>query len=175
MKGVVLAALLAVSGTALANEEGETPLVGFYAGAGGGAAIIDDDDFKDNDTSFKIVGGFRLDKYYGFELAYLDNGDQEENGLQISSTAFEASILGFYPFNNTFTVFGKVGNLSSDVDVKINGIRQDDDSDDSLLYGAGVLINLPKSTSLRLEVQAAEISDADIWIATLSGIYRFKI
>ena len=67
---------LAYAGSAAAELD-----PGFYVGAGVGQSKIEADDinFDEDDTGFKVFGGYQFNKYFAVELAYIDGGNADKS------------------------------------------------------------------------------------------------
>src|SRR5262245_49190519 len=120
MKRTLLALSLFILGVSGALAE-ENPN-GFYVGAGLGQFNVEVDDVEDaigtagdfdsDDTSWKIVGGWRFNPIFAVELDYIDLGGPEDT---VGNTKFEASINGIAPYLvatlplGIFEIYGKVG------------------------------------------------------------------
>jgi len=180
-----LALLLCSSTAVLADNE-----KGFYAGAGVGqfnvkADNIEDipgivEEFDSDDTSFRIFGGWRLNKFLAFDLAYIDFGgpDDDVNGRNVKAEVdgFAPAVYGTLPLG-PIEAFAKVGYLFYDLDVKVGGekIASVSGSDEDLIYGVGLGLTLFERLNARIEYELIDVSgnvdDADaLW---LTGAWRF--
>lgn len=174
---------LAASGSASAAEK-----TGFYAGVGLGQASLELDsgvNFDNDDTGFKLFGGYAFNKFIAVEAAYLDGGapDQALGGgqrLEIELTGINVSAVGTLPITEAFSAFGRLGFTSFDVDAS-NGNATASGGDEEFAYGIGALYNINDAFTLRAEYEAIDISEivdnsnvgADSTFLSLSGIYRF--
>ena len=79
-----------------------------YAGIGVGRSNLDRSGF-DDDTSYKIFGGYQFNKNVAFEGAYINLGDFESNSSTVSVDGFQATALGMVPIGKKFRFFGKAG------------------------------------------------------------------
>src|SRR5688500_11279206 len=84
---------------------------GFYLGAAVTQAKIDDvgedfdtgnlDDFEIDDTSWKLIGGFRPVDFFAVELNYMDIGDESRDfagtRFDADAKAYAAYAVGFFP------------------------------------------------------------------------------
>lgn len=156
---------------------------GFYAGGGVGKASIEIDDagFDSDDTAFKVFGGYNFNPNFAVELAFIDGGKPDENfgfgSVEIAVDGLNLSAVGRLPVNEAFSVFGKLGFASYDVEVKgrvgNRVVASDDMSDEDVSYGVGAAFNFGASVELRGEYEAIDVSDGSFSLLTVSGIYKF--
>ena len=115
MKGIlVIVAALSFSAAVFADE----PVRGFYVGGGVGNATLrleDTDspaDFEDDDTGYRLIGGYRWFRYFAVEANITDYGTQEGRilGADIEGdfSAIHAAAVGLIPLGS-FDLFGKAG------------------------------------------------------------------
>ena len=113
---------------------------GFYAGAGFGTTEISDDAFDgsnvdDSDTGFKIFGGYTFNENFAVEVSYFDLGEASGRedfppfgnvSFAVGVSGLNASAVGRLPVTTMFSLFGKLGFASYDLDasVSVAGIRQ---------------------------------------------------
>ena len=80
-----------------------------YAGVGVGRSSLDESGF-DDDTGYKIFGGYQFNKHVAFEGAYIDLGNfTSSSSSSVSVNGFQATALGMVPIGQKFRVFGKAG------------------------------------------------------------------
>jgi OOP family OmpA-OmpF porin len=170
---------------------------GFYAGAGIGQASINTDSveiipgqsykFDANDTAFKIFGGWRLNKYLGFELDYMDLGNPSDTknfdtgeGIvpvktEIGVTAWAPYVVGTLPVG-PFELSAKLGYAWWNVDFKASATGMSDhgsDSGDDFAWGVGAGMTFFDHFNTKLEYEAVEISHANTAAIWLTGAWRF--
>jgi OOP family OmpA-OmpF porin len=162
---------------------------GFYAGAGFGSTQIDDDgfdgiDFDDNDTGFKVFGGYNFNQNFAVELTYFDLGEASGSledifgpfDFDIGVSGLNASVVGTLPVSDMFSLFGKVGFASYDIDVHVNiegvGSGSDSESESDMTYGVGGALNFGQF-GVRLEYEAINVDDGDANMISLGGVFRF--
>jgi len=185
LNGLALLGLLA-SSTVLAEIQ-----PGFYVGAGVGKANIELDEvdgfkFDSDDTAFKVFGGYNFNQYFAVEAAYFDGGEPEEAVIVVPGfrgtvdaglTGLIASAVGRLPLGDMFSVYGKLGLVSYDVEVKgrANGdvVYEREGSEDDVSYGVGAAFNLGPSFELRAEYEAIAIDDGDYNLLTVQGLFKF--
>jgi hypothetical protein len=163
---------------------------GFYAGAGVGQFNVQADDIDDigpivsefdsESTSFKIYGGWRLSRYLGFEVAYIDFGSLDDD---LGGSSVDADFSGVAPYVTgtlplgPVELFAKLGYLFYNLEVEVAGadITSESGSDEDLIYGIGAGIVLFDHLQTSIEYEIIDVSetldDADaLW---LSAAWRF--
>lgn len=170
---IAVTALLSISINAYAGDNG------VYVGAALGRSSIDTDvaffgfNFKDEDTGYKLIGGFRPLDRFGLEINYVDFGSivfdnraTVGDGVrtEYEAQAIDAFAMGYIggPF---VEVFGKLGLVAWDADAVLQGgfpgvDLRDSDNGTDLVYGAGVQAQLG-SWAARLEYEAFDVPDTD--------------
>ena len=189
------ATLLALSGTwTAAQAENDS---GFYIGGGVGKFNVKIDDIDDtdeaieslddDDTSWKLFGGYRLNPYLSAEIAYIDFGAPSDSfDANGSSGDYKVELSGFAPYIigtlplGPVELFAKAGYYFYDVDVTADfddlggDVFSSSDSGEDFLYGFGVGATFFDHLHARLEyekIDADDVDDADaLW---LSGAWRF--
>lgn len=181
------------TGSALAQENDE----GIYVGAGVGQFNVKIDDvdqtdeaiarLDDDDNSWKAFVGWRMNRYFGLELAYIDfGGPSDRIEASGSSGDYQLELSGFAPYLigtiplGPIELFGKVGyyfydvNLTADIDDPLRPDIDSSTSEEDLLYGLGAGLTLFERLHARLEyekIDSSFVDDADaLW---LSGAWRF--
>jgi OOP family OmpA-OmpF porin len=183
-KRLGLSALAALGLMAATAAQADTQ-PGFYAGAGFGTTKIGDDEFDgsgidDSDTGFKIFGGYNFNENFAIEAGYFDfgeaSGDFGGDSFSIGVSGLSASAVGRLPVSDMFSLFGKLGFASYDVDVSFNiagfGSGSASDSDSDMIYGVGGALSFGKSFEARLEYEALNV-DGDASMISVSGLFRF--
>lgn len=178
LSGLATVALVVGAAANAATQEG------FYVGAGFGQASAEDDatGFDEDDTGFKVFGGYTFNRYVGAEAAYFDGGEMSQDfggGLSIDAqfTGLNFSLLGRLPLNDSFAVFGKAGFATYDIDAtaRVNGTvvaTSDDDEQEDVSYGFGAALSFGPF-DVRAEYEAIEVEDGEFNIMSVSGVYRF--
>jgi len=181
MNKIKAAALAAVVGAAvafptvsLAQMSMKGPDSGWYIGGNLGQADVDD--LGDKDTSFKILGGYQINKHFGAELGYTDFGKASSGGVTFKGTAWELVGVGTLPINDKFSVFGKLGFAMGDGEASAPGITVSDDSTE-VTYGIGVKYNFTPVFGVTAEYQAyPDFANGatDINVFSVGVVYRFR-
>ncbi|HEV8334285.1 MAG TPA: outer membrane beta-barrel protein [Steroidobacteraceae bacterium] len=158
---------------------------GFYAGAGFGTTKINDDGFDDNvddsDTGFKVFGGYSFNQNFAIEATYFDLGEASGSfdvgeDFDVGISGFGVAAVGVLPLSDMFSLFGKLGYASYDIDahVEIVGVGSGNasDSQSDLTYGAGAALSFGQFEA-RAEFEAINVDGGDANMISLSGLYRF--
>ena len=105
--------------------------------------IVDEFNASTDDTSIGIRGTYIVNKYFGVELAYQDNGESSttvfNDTIKIGSTEKKLGIKGMYPLGNGISFIGRLGASFWDYDLKFPEQNEHYKSDGTdLYYGVGV-------------------------------------
>ena len=165
-------AALLVSGFAQAAGN-----AGFYLAGGPGTTVVDikEFDFSERGLSFKILAGYALSDFIGFEAAYFDGGNAEQvagdQSIIVSSGGYNASVVLRARTGSQIVVFGKAGYAQYDFDIvrKTNGVAQNLEgrSDRDINLGLGVSYNFRDRYIFRAEYERAEVSGAEFQLLSL--------
>lgn len=186
-----LLAIAMLSAAFAAHAQGQ----GFYVGGHLGQAQAKStcDDFRgpgiscdDSDMSWKILGGYRVNRHFAAELGYIDFGEFKATGpggtASAKASAFDLVAVGILPIADRFSVYGKLGAYHGTVDAKVRTFTLNGDaSDDStnLTYGVGAGFDMARNLTLRAEWQqykdvgGSETVKADIDVISLGVLFRF--
>ena len=170
-------AALFISSSALAGKDS-----GFYVGGSIASSQFDSsqNDFgiDDDDTSYKIFGGYNFGWVPMFDVAaeasYVDfgkfgatSGDDEFTG---ESTGIMASGLGAINFG-PIGLFGKVGYVNWDSDFSGFDTSGDDSGSDGA-YGLGARVQIG-SLSVRAEYEIFELGNVDVDYTSIGASFTF--
>ncbi|MEJ0086318.1 MAG: porin family protein [Pseudomonadota bacterium] len=185
MKFAALAVLGTFSAVALAPHA-DAADNGFYLGAGVTRTDfklsvdgIDGDETLD-DSSFKVIAGFRPLDWLAVEANYLDLGKAEfedGTGVSIDSKALSASALFIAEFG-IVDLFGKVGVVKWDSDYRQTDVGTVSDDGVEPMFGAGLGLHFG-SIGARLEYELFKTEaldnevNNDIKTLSLSVTYTF--
>ena len=192
MKYVLPVALAVAALAAASAAQAQDNESGFYAGAGVGMFDVEIDDFDDvddtidrydsDDTAWKAFAGWRMNPYFGVELAYVNLGSPDDEilpdtNLTIETDGFAPYLVGVLPIGDWFELFAKAGYYWYDVEARVStpiGSVSDDDSDSTFTWSAGAGLNIFEHVNLRLEYEQFDFDQADddkaLW---LTGAFRF--
>ncbi len=161
MRALAATALLLLAGAAAAADNG------IYIGGSIGQANVEveDDvaDFDSDDTGFKVIAGIRPLDFLGFEVNYVDLGNPNEDvggaDIEVDATGIDAFAVGFLPLP-LVDLFAKVGVISWDSSISVDGVDLVDDSGEDLAYGVGAQARFG-SIAVRAEYEIFDIEDTD--------------
>ena len=130
----------------------------------------------DGASPWSALVGYRFMKYVAVELAYIDMGNADykasvSDGLdtfgrakaQWEASGWPVSVLGIWPINNEWEVFGRVGLFMGDVKLSYKAIDGNGDvltrrspsaNSNEFIGGAGVNFNFLEKWTARAEWQA---------------------
>lgn len=188
-----ITAVLALAGLAAATgAQAQDNESGFYAGGGVGSFDVQIDDFDDiddtidrydsDDTAWKAFGGWRMNPYLAFELAYVNLGSPDDEiapdtTLTLETDGFAPYVVGTLPIGDWFEVFAKAGYYWYEVDARLSsplGNVSDSESNETFTWTAGVGVNIFERVNVRLEYEQFDFDEADdstaLW---LTGAFRF--
>jgi opacity protein-like surface antigen len=192
MKIGITAALAVAALAATAGAQAQENEMGFYAGGGVGTFNLDIDDpddvvttierYSSDDTAWKAFLGYRINKYFAVEGAYVNLGSPDDfiapdTKLTVETDGFAPYVVGTLPIGDSFEAFAKAGYYWYDVTVRITsplGAARNKASDSTFNWSAGVGVNVFERLNLRLEYEQFDLNDADesnaLW---LTGAWRF--
>lgn len=140
----------------------------------------------DSDTTYGVFVGYRFLPFLAAELAWFDMGTASYSGSGIVSDGlFSAqldvdaeaevsgpalSLLGIYPINDRWEVFGRAGVLFAETELSFSasfpGLASESASvstdTEELLWGAGIAYNFNSNVGVRVEyTQVLDVGDDD--------------
>jgi OOP family OmpA-OmpF porin len=189
-----LTAAMALPAAAMAQARGDA---GFYLGgsigqttakdwcnglAGSGASC------DDKDSSWRILGGYQINRNFAAELGYVDLGKVTASLGAISasaeSTAWELVGIGAFPITNQFSIYGKLGMYRAEVEARANAgalSGSDKKNNNDLTYGAGVQYDVNRQLGLRAEWQRysnmgdnATIGETNVDVMSVGLLWHFR-
>ncbi|QTF93233.1 porin family protein [Halomonas sp. BM-2019] len=187
MKRLIATAALTtlVAAPALAQSYPGVPDEGFYLGTAIGQATFKNSDFRNlddvdrRDTAFKLFAGYQFNPHFAVETSYVDFGDftanDEDGEVKVDLDGFGFALVGRLPIEAGFSVYGKLGLIAWDGNVRdADGSRGDDDIDPFYGVGAEYVID---QVMMRLEFERYDMSasgtDFDTDLISASIGYRF--
>lgn len=176
MKAIaMLAALGALSALAYAESEPH----GFYTNLSGGAYRIEADGFHDTAPMIKVLGGYDINQYLGFETGYaqlLESTDRVSGDrVKIDGNVWDLSTKLSYPLTDKFSGYGRIGWSFYEFDGKVksegSSVKEHDDNDD-LSWALGANYALTDRLGLRGEYSTIDIHRVDTDLVTVGLTYR---
>jgi hypothetical protein len=124
------------------------------------------DAYKSDDTAWKAFGGWRLNPYLSFELAYVNLGSPDDEvlpdtQLTVETDGFAPYVVGTLPIGDWFEVFAKAGYYWYDVETRVNsplGDFSSKDSDETFTWSAGLGVNIFEHVNVRLEYEQFDLT-----------------
>lgn len=160
--------------------------IGWYAGASIGQSMFDTpavpagfavSTTDDEDTGFKIYGGYQFTRNWAVEVGYVDLGEFAITGPTFTAkaevTGLSVAAVGTMPLNGNFSLFGKAGLFVSDIKTTSTGALAliADDGTDPLL-GIGGRYNLNRNLAVQVEWEHIA-SDEAINVISVGLRYKF--
>ena len=91
-------------------------------------------------------------------------------------SGFGVFAVGTLPLGDTFSLFGKLGYATYDIDAHVEivgvGSGSSSDSTSDMMYGAGGALSFGQF-EVRAEYEAISVDDGDANMISVSGLYRF--
>ena len=178
MKGIK--ALLTATGLVAALAMAGPAAAQFYLGATIGQAefkegCLGTGECDDEDTAWRILGGFQFNKFLALELGYYDFGEASSGPFTIEAEAFELVAVGSFHLTDRFSIYGKVGGYQG----TLEGGGADEDTTD-LTYGIGARWDFTKRFGVRGEWQRYEslgggnLLETDVDVLSIGLIFSFQ-
>ena len=178
--------LLQVSAIMFATAVSVPAFAGGYVGAGAGQASADvcgelhalgATRCDDEDTGFKIFGGYQVNENFAVEGSYVDYGDitasDGEVSLKGEITAFAISGVGVIPVTEQFSIFGKLGVAFWDAEASASGFGSVSDDGTDLTYGVGAGFDVTDAFGLRGEWERLDSDGDDVDLLSVSAVLKF--
>lgn len=159
---------------------------------GGFSDIMIEND--DRDTGYKLFGGYQFNRNFAVEGGYFDLGEFSYNATtmpagtldgQMKLRGFNLDLMGFIPFSEKFSAFGRVGANYAEAKDRFSGTGsvnvlspRADERDTNLKVGAGLQYAFTDALAMRLETERYRINDAvsnkgDVDLVSVGLVYRF--
>ena len=183
---VAVALGLAAASPAMAQS---MPDRGFYVGGSYGQATADDfcselssvfttTSCDDKASAWKFFAGFQLNRNFAAEFTYMKTDDFSVGvgGTTASAdaTAFGIAALGILPISSQFSVFGKLGIISTEAEATASGpggTATVGGDETGLHYGLGAMYHFTPRLGIRAEWEKADKGEFSVMSIGLQ--YRF--
>jgi OOP family OmpA-OmpF porin len=155
----LVALLSAIAMTFSAGAMAQGALAGGYVGLDVGQAEIEDEE----DTGFRIFGGYQFHRNVAAEVAYgmlLDKG-----GVEV--TSLEVAAVGMFPLANQFSIIGRLGFARLEAE---GPGGEGDDSD--FTFGIGAQYDVTRNLGVRLQWQRYN-TDPELDFLSLGVLWKF--
>lgn len=182
-------AILMVASAGAALAQGIRPDAGFYLGGAlgqsklkewcdtGGSTTATLASCEDADTSWKLLGGYRFNRYVAAEASYIDWGEvtatvrvgPQSVGVKASQHSYGLAAVGTLPVGERFEVFGKAGFVQTEQETTSTRTVNRDETE--FHYGLGMKYALTKNWALRGEWEKTE--KLKVELLSIGVEYRF--
>ena len=185
-----LASALAFTGPTFAQDGA------FYVGGSIGQATAKDGcdgvsgvpgvSCDDEDTSWKIFGGYKFNRNFALEFGYVDLIEVTASGpggtASIEATAFELVGVGMLPLANNFSLYGKIGLYRAETELSVNTflvVGSEKENNTDLTFGIGAQFDVSKQFAIRAEWQryqdvgGGDIGESDVDVIGVGALFRF--
>ena len=150
----------------------------------------------DSDTGYKLFGGYQFNRNFAIEDGYFDLGKFSYSATtmpagtldgQMKLRGINVDLLGFIPFSEKFSAFGRVGVNYAEAKDRFSGTGAvnvlspyADERDTNLKLGAGVQYAFTDALAMRIEGERYRINDAvgnngDVDLVSIGLVYRFGV
>ncbi|HEV3008461.1 MAG TPA: porin family protein [Burkholderiales bacterium] len=133
---------------------------------------------EDTDTAWKLLGGYRFNRYVAIEATYIDWGKATGtvNGVNVSAeqTSMGVAAVGSFEFTPQFSVFGKAGFLMTEQEIQRTtpGSSTRIEGDETEFhYGLGLRFRFAPNWAARAEWEKTEKLEVELLSIGLE--YRF--
>jgi OOP family OmpA-OmpF porin len=171
-----VAAAFAFAGPAAAQASWSNVYIGATVGQSEFKDGCDDfGDCDDEDTAWRIFGGYQFSNYFAAELGYHELGEASTNAGDNQGTAWELVAIASFPFTDKLSVYGKLGGYWG----QLKGPHDDEDNTD-LTYGVGVRYDFTPSWGVRGEWQrytnmgGGNLVETDVDVLNIGFVHRFQ-
>lgn len=147
--------------------QGQQTNPGWYVGGSLGQADLG----PDEDTAWKIFGGYDINRNFAVELGYTDLGEVSEGAATAEANALELTALGKFPVGNQFSVYGLAGIAKVEAEVSGPGGTVSDDSTE-LTYGIGAQYDMTRNVGLRAQWQRYDTED-EVDVLSVGVLWKF--
>ena len=144
----------------------------------------------DEDTGYRIFGGYKFNKNFGVEGAYVNFGSYPASGtfvgtpfnLEVEITGLTAQAVGMVPMGDFFTLIGRAGVILWSIDssaqvLGLSGSASDDGVD--LAVGIGGQFNFTRNFGLRADLDlypglgSKDTGEEDVTMVSVGLVFSF--
>ena len=158
-KLVVAAALAALASSAFAADAKS-----FYGGLDVGMNKVDNLD--GSKIGLGTFLGYSFNQYVALELGYRQLGEWHVNGGTVKLSETHVSVVGSYPLNSQFDIYGRLGHDNPQVDSTVPGATYNHDLSGGF-FGAGLSYKFTPTISGRIEAQQPTKDSTNVNVAVV--------
>lgn len=192
---VIALAAAGIVGTSQAMAQAQSRLSGAYIGGSIGQAEFDKGcegiagsgvSCDDKDSTWKLFGGYQVNRNFAVELGYADLGEIRASGpggtASAEANAWDLVGLGILPLGNNFSLYGKAGFYRAEVDGQVNTATftgSADENNTDLTFGVGARYDVTRNVAVRAEWQrysdmgGGNVGESDVDVMSLGLQYQF--
>ena len=157
-----------------------------FAAAPGGYVAADLQNWSATNTApfgnpgmgVRIGGGYRFTPNVGVEVDYAQSGSSSAiGGTTYKVSATQLAVVGTYPINSQFDVFGKVGMSANKVSLSAGTCTNCSKTD--VMFGVGGQYNINQQIGIRLQYESlgkasnTGTNDTTVSALSLGAVYAF--
>lgn len=177
---VIALLLSAAAGPGSAMAAGD-----WYVGGALGQAYVDENidniQLDADSTTFRVFTGYAFNDYFALEASYLDFGTFKDtvdvSGVPVDVSAdadgFSFAAVGSLPLSEQLSLRGKAGVFFWDGQSTVNGITENDPSDQNAFVGAGLGYALSERAKLFLDLEYYDLDGAEPLLASVGFAFSF--
>jgi hypothetical protein len=169
------AAVAALGALALATISPQAAAAdnGLYIGAGITQSEFDVGDASDSldDSSFKLIVGFRPLDWLALEANYIDLGGESGDGASLDAKATTLSALAIAEFA-VIDLYARVGMANWKLDASLDGFGTESDDGWEPTFGVGIGAHFG-SLGVRAEYEQFSVDDYDFDVNTVSLSFTY--
>lgn len=151
-------------------------------------------------AAISLGGGYNFNNYFGVEAGYSKSGESTINTYgfinskeTLKSSAAQLAVVGTFPFNDRFSLFGKVGTANTKIDYTYSSFGTTASASASkshVMFGIGGQYNFNKHWGLRVQyidygktpvgpvvsngvAQPGRAGDIGMSLFSVGGVYNF--
>lgn len=167
------------------SAQAEHPVPGWRVGAAAGFADFEGDsdlgpvgEVEDSAVGLKLYTQYQFNSWLGVEAAYFNTADFEEQAsigdVDLSLDGFSIEAVGYAPLGTPdIRLYGKAGFFDADSEVSLNGVVDNQGSEDGLTLGAGAMIEIAERWGIRADFDWYDADVGDLWSVNLGLEYFF--
>jgi OOP family OmpA-OmpF porin len=141
-------------------------------------------DIEGSDLAARAFVGVRLHRHLAIEAGWVDIGEidalvpnitpdaqLEQVPITLETTGWEANVVGIWPVNRDFEVFGKLGLISWDSDIASSGVGTAGSDGSNLAYGIGAGYASTGRLHFRIEGMVYDLDGFDESITVTASVF----